>query len=191
MPPTPPIFEDFQGAPQLSLFPRAGAYRPANDDEQGLQFWNTYIDHLMRTSGPTKTGGEADNNIAFGFRAIKGLDSVGVFSPIAVNPGTTYEVSARLTGNLAEGATAGIGLLEFNEFLWLGEQYPEALVKKHQIGRQLLSTATSAMDGLEQKATFTTNPKTHMIHLIFYRDGTQDRNPVLIDDIGIKEVSAE
>ncbi len=49
-PPAPPIFEDFEGMPQLSLFPRAGDYRPEDGDEK-LPYWATFIDHLRRTSG--------------------------------------------------------------------------------------------------------------------------------------------
>lgn len=183
-PPTPPLLENFQATPQLSLFPRAGAFRPEDDDEKGLQFWRTFIDHLIRTSGPVKT---AEDNIAFGFRAIKGLDSVGVFSPIAVKPNTSYEVSTEFTCDLSEGATAGIGLLEFDEFMWIGEQYSESMANEHQIGSQQGISLSGKVETQKQTFTFITSPKTTMIHLVFFRDGIQDRNPILIDNIEIKE----
>ncbi len=190
-PPAPPVSEDFQAQPQLSLFPRAGAFRPEDNDAEGLQFWRTYIDHLMRTSGPLKPGGEKDPDIAFGFRAIKGLESVGLFSPLAVKPDTTYEVGARISCDLNANASAGIGVLEFDKFLWIGEQYPESLAKKHQVGSRQLRKLSGKLENSKQRATFTTGPKTAMIHLVFFRDGEQDRNPVVIDDIEIMETGVQ
>jgi hypothetical protein len=187
-PPSPPLFEDFQSSPKLSLFPRVGSYRPADDDAEGLQFWQTYITHLMRTSGPLRTGDEKDGNIAFSFRAVKGLDSVGMFAPIAVKPNTTYAISATFKCNLEAEATAGIGILEFNKFLWLGEQYPKALATEHQVGNQPGVSLTGKVDMQDQKFTITTGPKTEMIHVIFFREGAHDRNPVVIDNIGIKQL---
>lgn len=40
-PPTPPLREDFEGAPRLSLFPRLGDYRPADEDTEQLALWHT------------------------------------------------------------------------------------------------------------------------------------------------------
>ncbi len=190
-PPTPPLYEDFQASPQLSLFPRAGAFRPEDDDEQGLPFWRTYMEHLTRTSGPLKVGAEEDTNIAFGFRAIKGLDSVGVFSPLAVEPGKTYEVKALISCDLTEEASAGIGVLEFKEFLWISDQFSESMAKEHQVGAKQGVKLSGKVEKQQQSFTFTTSPQTKMIHLLFFRDGAQDRNPVVIDDIGIIEVRSE
>ncbi len=185
VPPSPPLYENFQSRPQLSLFPRAGAFRPEDDDEQGLQFWRTYIDHMVRTSGPIKPDADAEN-IVFGFRAIKGLDSVGVFATIAVKPSTSYAVSARFTCNLTEGASTGIGLQEFNKFMWIGEQYSESLARQTQLGTQQGFSLSGKVEKQLNTFTFTTGPETRMVHLIFFRDGSHDRNPVLIDDIEIK-----
>jgi len=188
-PPTPPLFENFQGEPQLSLFPRAGTYRPADDDSEGLQFWRTYIEHLLRTSGPLKAAEESDN-VKFGFRAIKGIDSVGIFSPIAVKPVTRYRVSALLSCDLVEGASAGIGVLEFDKFQWIGEQFSESMVKDYQRGSQPGITLRGKVENQPQSFDFTTGTETGMIHLVFFREGPQDRNPVLIDDIRIEELPA-
>ncbi len=190
VPPAPPLKEDFQGRPQMSLFPRVGAYRPELADEQELQIWSTFIDHLVRTSGPLKPGGEDDPNIAFSFRAIKGIDSIGYFSPIAVEPGTEYRVSADLTTDLAEGASAGIGILEFNEFKWIGEQYPESLATVTQTGTQQLAKLTGQHTGEHLSTNVTTGRQTRMIHLLFFRDGTHDRNPVIIDNLEITPVAS-
>ncbi len=188
-PPTPPLTENFQGAPQLSLFPRAGAYRPEDDDTNGLQFWRTYIEHLLRTSGPLKESDQSDN-VKFGFRSIKGIDSVGIFSPIAVKPATRYQVSALFSCDLVEGASAGIGVLEFDEFQWIGEQFSESMAREHQLGSQSGIRLTGKVENQPQRFDFTTGAETGMIHLVFFRDGTQDRNPVLIDDIHIEELPA-
>ncbi len=190
-PPTPPLYEDFQATPQISLFPRAGSFQPEADDGKGFQFWLTYIDHLTRTSGPVQTGTETEPNTSFGYRAIKGLDSIGVFSPIAVSPATSYEVKALMSCDLIEEASAGIGVLEFKEFLWRGEQFSETLAKEHQVGTQQGIKLSGKIEKQVQSFTFTTGPQTRMIHLVFFRDGAQDRNPVVIDDIEIKEIGAE
>ncbi|WP_020674954.1 hypothetical protein [Geopsychrobacter electrodiphilus] len=188
-PPRPPLFENFQGAPQLSLFPRTGAYRPEDNDTEGMQYWRTFIEHLLRTSGPTKAKGATDGNISFGFRGIKGIDSVGFFSPIAVQPTTRYEIRTTFSCDLTAGATAGIGILEFNKFLWVGEQYPESLIKESQVGAQVGVRLKGKVEKQLQTFSFTTGPKTAMIHLIFFREGKPDRNTVTIDDISIKEAA--
>ncbi len=185
-PPGPPLLEDFQASPQLSLFPRAGAFRPEDGDEQ-LPFWRTFIDHLSRTSGPVKTDETETPNIAFSFRAVKGIDSMGLFSPLAVTPDTTYEIRANISCDLVEGATAGIGILEFDKFLWIGQQYPESLAKERQVGTQPGISLSGLVEKQDQSFTFTTGSKTEMIHLVFFRDGEHDRNPVIIDDIEIKK----
>lgn len=190
-PPAPPLREDFQGTPQLSLFPRAGAFRPEDDDSEELGLWRTFIEHLLRTSGPIKQGQGEDADIAFSFQAIKGLDSLGFFSPLAVKPQTRYQLKVRLTCDLAEAAEVGVGLLEFDSFHWLGEQYPESLVKKTLTGTQKLVSLKGKKQDDQQQLSFVTGPKTGMIHLIFFREGPKDRNPVLIDDIEIKEVKNE
>lgn len=183
-PPTPPIREDFEGEPKLSLFPRVGDFRPEDDDQEGLSYWATYIDHLSRTSG-VLTNKDASKGRAFGFRGIKSVDSVGFFSPLAVVPDTTYRVSYRLWSNLSPGGTTGIGILEFDEFLWVGDQLPRSLSEKHFQRSQPGIKLTDDHAGKVQSFTFRTGPRTRMIHLVFFREGTPDRNPVVIDDITI------
>ena len=184
-PPTPPIREDFEGEPKLSLFPRVGDFRPEDDDKEGLSYWATYIDHLSRTSG-VLTNKDTSKGRAFGFRSIKAVDSVGYFSPLAVTPDTSYRVSYRLWSNLSPGGTTGIGILEFNEFLFIADQFPRSLSEKHFQRSQLGMRLTDDHDGKVQSFTFRTGPQTRMIHLVFFREGTPDRNPVIIDDIEIK-----
>lgn len=180
--PQPPIFEDFQGQPQLSLFPRVGDFRPADGSEQ-LPFWNTFIEHLIKVTGVAENS--TTGNRAWAFRGINTIDSVGYFSPLAVSPQTSYQVSFRITTDLADGASAGIGILEFDEFLWVGEQYSEELFNKHirntLEGRRLSGTN----DNLHQSFSFTTGPETRMIHLVLYREGSNDRNNVMFDELGI------
>jgi len=189
-PPTPPMSENFDGEPQLSLFPRVSGSRPEDGDSEGLAYWKTYIDHLLRTCGVANQAGR-DGSRAWLIRSIKGLDSVAFFSPVAVKPETAYRVSFAFKGEMPDGASAGIGVLEFDEFLWLGEQYPESLLREHQTG---------ALDGVRLKGkqgwkehsfTFTTAAKSHMIHLVLFRDGADDRKqPVFFDDIRIEEAPA-
>lgn len=184
-PPGPPIHEDFEGEPKLSLFPRVGDFRPEEADKEGLSYWATFIDHLSRTSG-LLTSKDTAKGRAFSFRSIKGIDSVGFFSPLAVAPDTGYRVSYRLWSNLAPGGTTGVGILEFNEFLWISDQLPRSLSEKHFHRSQLGFKLTDGHDGKTQSFSFRTGPQTRMIHLVFFREGTPDRNPVIIDDIEIK-----
>lgn len=189
-PPAPPLTETFDKAPQLSLFPRVGAFRPEAEDSQGLAFWDTYIDHLIRTSGVAAGAGRGGGN-AWAFKSISGLDSVAFFSPLAVKPQTAYRVSFAFRGELPKGATAGIGLLEFDEFLWIDEQFPQTLIQKHQSGAHEGLRLSGKREWDEHTFTFTTSPKTHMVHLIIFREGTEDRKkPVLFDDIRIEEAGA-
>ena len=182
IPPTTPIFEDFQGEPTLSLFPRVGDYRPETEDER-LPYWNTFIDHLSKISGLVEN--PEDGNKAWSFRSVNSIDSLGYFSPLAVEPSTNYRVSFKLKAQLAEGASAGIGILEFDEFLWIGEQYTEQSFQEHYRGTHEGIRRTGATDWEEYDITFATSPETHMIHLVLFRDGTHDRNGILFDDIKI------
>ncbi len=181
-PPSPPLFEDFEGAPKLSLFPRIGDYRPEKDDEVVLPFYDTYLEHLVRTAGVV---GRPDGGRAFLMRSVAKLESVGFFSPVAVEPNTRYRISARFKTDLPEGGRAGLGILEFDQFLWVAEQYPKSLVEQHQTAMQQGLELTGALDWQPQSFEITTGPRTRMIHLIFYREGIEDRSPVLLDDIEI------
>ena len=186
-PPAPPVHETFDGAPQLSLFARLGDYRPEEQDERTLPYWRTYQEHLVKTAGVVVT--DESGNRAYSFRSIKGIDSVGFFSPIAVKPDTRYQVSFRAKGELPEGASAGIGVLEFNRFLWVGEQFPRSLDEEHRTGQVDGVTFGGTQDWQQHSFTFTTRPETGMIHLVLHREGTPSREPVLFDDIRVEPTS--
>lgn len=186
-PPAPPFHESFDGVPRISLFPRLGDYRPENDDEVALPFWNTYIEHLLKTSGPVIRD-PAGGDRAWSFRGIRGIDSAGFFAPLAVAPNTTYRVSFHLKADLPEGAEAGLGILEYDAFLWIGEQYPQSLDERHRTGEHPGLRLTGSHDWREHHFTFTTGPGTRMIHLILYREGTPDRAPVKVDDIRVEKL---
>ncbi len=184
-PPTPPIFEDFQGEPQLSLFPRAGNFRPADDSDR-LPYWKTFIEHLIKVTGVVEENSSGSRG--WTFRGINTIDSVGFFSPLAVEPETTYRVSFKLTADLTEGASAGIGILEFNEFLWVPAQYTEEMYRQHFLGSQEGQRLTGKVEG-ERRFSFTTGPETKMIHLVLFREGPHDRNNLMFDDIGLEKVN--
>ena len=182
--PKPPLFEDFQGDPQLSLFPRAGDFRPADDSDR-LPYWNTFIEHLIKVTGVVEE--QTTGSRGWTFRSINTIDSVGFFSPLAVEPQTGYQVSFKITADLAEGASAGIGILEFNEFLWVPAQYTEEIYSKHFRGSHEGQRLTGKADG-EYTFTFTTGPETKMVHIVLFREGAHDRNSLIFDDIKIERV---
>ena len=181
-PPKPPIFEDFQGPPQLTLFPRVGDYRPAEDSDR-LPHWNTFIDHLVKVTGVAED--QASGSRGWVFRSIKSIDSVGYFSPLGVEPQTEYKVSFNLTAELIKGASAGIGIIEFNQFLWIPGQYTEETFKQHFRGSIEGKRLTDTIKG-EQTFTFTTGPETRMIHIVLFREGAHDRNSMMFDNIRIE-----
>jgi len=181
-PPSPPVFEDFQGEPQLTLFPRAGDFRPADDSDR-LPYWNTFIEHLIKDTGVAEE--QSTGSRGWTFRSINTIDSVVLFSPLGVEPHTEYQVSFELTSDLAGGASAGIGILEFNEFLWIPAQYTEEIYSKHFRGSHEGQRLSGEIDG-EYTFTFTTGPETKMIHVVLFREGEHDRNAVMFDDVGIE-----
>jgi hypothetical protein len=190
LPPTAPMLETFDGEPQLSLFPRVGAFRPEDDDEEGGPFWLTYIDHLLRTSGAVNGAGRSGDR-AWALRSLSGIDSVAFFSPLAVQPRTTYQVRFAFSGELPPGGTAGIGVLEFDEFLWVGEQYTKTLQQKHQTGAHPGISLQGRQEWAEHRFEFTTSEGGRMVHLILFRDGEADRqHPVYFDDIVIEALPA-
>ncbi|WP_303722158.1 hypothetical protein [Malonomonas rubra] len=183
-PPGPPVLETFQGSPQLSLFPRLGDFRP-EDDEDRLAYWRTYREHLMKISGMVEADPVSGNRV-FVYRGIKGIDSVGHFAPLAVEPNTHYKIGLKLKADLPDEATTGLGILEYKQFLWIGEQYPESLNNKIFLGSTELLRVNRTNDWQSFQFDFTTSAQTHMIHLVFFREGpASDRMPVLIDNISV------
>lgn len=184
--PGPPVLETFQGAPQLSLFPRLGDFRPADGDER-LAYWRTYREHLLKTSGMVEADPVSGNKI-FIFRGIKGIDSVGHFAPLAVKPNTNYRVGLKLKAELPEGASTGIGVLEYKQFLWIGEQYTERQHQQFFLNHQELLRVNRTEDWQSFQFDFTSGPQTRMIHLVLFREGpATDRKPVLVDNISVLE----
>jgi len=189
-PPAPPIRETFDKNPQLSLFPRAGAYRPEDDDKETLPYWMTYIEHMIKTSG-LAVGAGVDGTRCWAIKGIQGIDSLAFFSPLGVKPGATYRVTFAFSGEIPEKGSAGLGILEFDKFLWIPEQYPESLMKEHHTASQEGIRLTGTREWEEHTVDFTTSDKTNMIHLVFFRDGEQSRKPVFFDNIEIVELGGE
>lgn len=186
-PPGVPVTETFEREPQLSLFARVASYRPAEKDSEGLGYWATYIDHIQRTSGMRPKSGR-DNSNGWVIHGIKGITSVAFFAPLAVKPTTRYHVSFDYKGELPKDASAGIGALEFKEFLWIGEQFTEELSKKYQSGAFPGIAVKSKGEWQSYSFDFTTSSQAGMIHLVLYRDGNMDREkPVFFDNIAITE----
>ena len=184
-PPAPPVAESFDAKPQLSIFPRIGQYRPEAADKEQFGVWQAYIDHLIRTSAvQPKTKGDSKDRVLT-FRSIKGAQSVGFFAPLEVKPDTAYRVRFAFKGKLAKGASAGIGLQEFSEFRWVGEQYTEKENQDYLLGTQQGAQAKSSDQWQEYHFSFRTGARTRMIHLIIYLDGANGRTPVSFDQIRI------
>jgi hypothetical protein len=181
-PPTPPLVENFDGQPKLSLFPRVGDYQPDREDER-FPFWKTFIDHFSKTSGLLKN--PETKNFAWSFRGIKSIDSVAYFTPLAVEPNTEYRVSYRVKTELPEGAKTGVGITEYKEFLWIGEQYTEKTSDEFILGSRMAIELAGSIDWEKHEFVWITSPEAKMIHLIFYREGAHSRKPVLIDDIEV------
>jgi len=182
-PPTPPIYEDFEGAPRMSLFPRVAGFRPG-DKEEGYPYWRSFIEHVARTSGIV-VDGTTDSTKCWALRGIGDLDSVGFFSPLAVEPSTRYRVSARIKTDLTEGATAGIGVIEFRQFLWINTQFTELQMKEYTLRSSEGVRLSGKSDWQPVSFELTTTDQTRMIHLVLFREGAKDRKPVLFDDIAV------
>jgi hypothetical protein len=182
------LSEDFQGEPQISFFPRVGQVRPAQEDEL-FPFWMTYLDHLQRTCGVVGMEGEGEPQRFFSLRSLENVDSVGYFAPIAVEPYTSYKVSLRIKADLPEAASGGLGIQEFNEFLWIGDQFDESLNQKHLLNNITAIPITGTQDWTEMSFSFTTGPQTRMLHLIIFRDGPDGKFPMLFDDLKIEMVN--
>lgn len=189
-PPAPPVFETFDGEPQLSLFPRAGAFRPKDEDEQGIAYWSTFLDHLLKTSGVIGGAGK-EGDRAWSIRSIKGIDSVAFFAPLAVEPDTGYRIDFSLKGELPEKGEAGIGVLEFDQFLWIGDQFTEAITREHLTGSHEGVRLSGPRDWEDHSFNFVTAANTRMVHLILFREGEPDRKPVLFDDIRVVKLDNE
>lgn len=183
-PPTPPVIETFEETPQLSLFPRVVDFQPEPDDTERLPYWRSFMEHVIKTSGVKIVSTEPPNR-ALLIKSIASIDSVAFFAPLAVDPGASYQVSFKFKGDIPEGGRAGIAALEFSEFLWIGEQFTESQSKQYQLGVIQGQDMEGSQEWQVQNYSFTVGPKTKMIHLVFYRDAEDGKEPVLFDDISI------
>jgi len=181
-PPRPPLREDFQGEPKLPLFPRIGDFQPPPGSERHLH-WRSFIDRLVKVTGVAENA--ADGSRGWVFRSVKSIDSLGYFSPVAVEPNKIYQVTFKLIADLPKDASAGMGILEFDEFLWISEQYTEEIYTRHFLGDHEGRRLTGKGHGIQTFA-FTTGPETRMVHLVLFRDGTHDLNSLMFDDIEIR-----
>jgi hypothetical protein len=181
-PPRPPLREDFQGEPKLPLFPRIGDFQPPPGAERHPD-WRSSINRLVKVTGVAENA--ADGSRGWVFRSIESTDSLGYFSPVAVEPNKIYQVSFKLIAELPAGASAGMAILEFDEFLWIGEQYTEETYIKHFLGGHEGRRLTGKGHGIQAFA-FTTGPETRMVHLVLFRDGTHDLSSLMFDDIEIR-----
>ncbi|AMV73336.1 hypothetical protein JCM30471_17390 [Desulfuromonas carbonis] len=187
-PPAPPLAETFDGEPQLSIFPRVGEVRPDPADGQQAGIWAAYIDHLLRTSAIVPEA-EGSKDRALTFKGFQGVESLGFFAPLAVTPATRYTISFDCRGDLAEGVKAGIGVLEYREFLWIGEQFTRSENEKYLVGRQEGAQVQSSKAMQQYQFSFLTGPETRMIHLVLYLDGANGKNQVFFDDIEVEPAS--
>ena len=181
-PPRPPLRENFQGEPQLSFFPRVGDFQPPRDSER-YPDWHTGINQLVQVTGVAENA--ADGSRGWVFRSIDFIDSLGYFAPVAVEPGRIYQVRFKLIADLPAGASAGMKVLEFDKFLWVGEQYTEEIYNRHFRGGHEGRRLAGKGHGIQAFA-FSTGPDTRMIHLVMFRDGTHDDNSLMFDDIEIR-----
>lgn len=187
-PPAPPITESFDDQPQLSLFPRTGSDRP-EDGSEAFGYWNAFIDHILRTSG-VAADSDKPGNRAWTIKGIKDLESIAFFSPLAVKPETTYQVGFDFKGELPKNSRAGVGILEFDQFLWIGDQFTLAQLKEHQTGANPGVTLTASQPWRHHDFTFTTSPRTGMIHVVLFHEGALDRTKsVWFDNLSISETS--
>lgn len=189
-PPMPPISETFDGTPQLSLFPRIGGNRPADDDSEQLGYWKTFIEHLQRTSGIARGAG-VDGSDSWSFRGNEGVNSLGFFSPLAVKPQGNYRVTFDFRGDLPEKGEAGVGVLEFKEFLWIGDQFTEKQLRDNLLAAQVGIRLEGKQEWATHNFDFTVSPATGMVHLILFREGEQSRVPVYFDNIHIEPVTPQ
>jgi hypothetical protein len=181
-PPQPPLREDFQGEPKLPFFPRVGDFQPPRDSQHHPR-WRALINQLVKVTGVAENA--ADGSRGWVFRSIDSSGSLGYFSPVAVEPDRIYQVTFKLIANLPPGASAGISILEFDEFLWIGEQYTEETYEKHFSGKREGRRLTGKGHGIQTFA-FSTGPETRMVHLVLFRAGTHDGNSLMFDDIEIR-----
>ena len=181
-PPRPPLRENFQAEPKLSFFPRVGAFQPPRDSGRHPD-WRTGINQLVKVTGVAENA--ADGSRGWVFRSINAIDSLGYFAPIAVEPDRIYQVTFKLIADLPAGASAGMSILEFDEFLWIAEQYTEETYNRHFQGVHEGRRLTGKGHGM-QAFVFATGPETRMVHLVMFREGTHDGNSLMFDDIEIR-----
>ena len=171
-----------KGHTSRSFFPRIGDFQPPRDSQRHSD-WRSHINQLIKVTRVAENA--ADGSRGWVFRSLKAIDSLGYFAPVAVEPGRIYQVTFKLIADLPAGASAGIRVLEFDDFLWTGEQYTEETYSRHFRGVHEGRRLTGKGHGIQAFA-FSTGPETRMVHLVMFREGTHDDNSLMFDDIEIR-----
>ncbi len=79
-------------------------------------------------------------------------------------------------------------MIEYDQFFWLAEQYSQAFDAAHRTDNHAGIRVNGHSDWQEHSFSFTTGPDTRMIHLVLFREGAENRLPVLVDEIEIEAV---
>jgi spermidine synthase len=180
--------ETFDGPrPLLPLFPRLGSHKPGDAEKEDLAVWAANMDYFADMSGIV-SGSGVDGSAGFLIAKVAGPGSSAYFAPLAVKPSAEYVVEFAMKSETIPQGEAGVGVVEYDAFKPTGMQPSLADNERHLVGMQDKVRITGPRNWERHSFAFRTSPKTRMIHLILYRGGIYDRNPVVFDDIRIREV---
>jgi len=169
------------------ILPYLGGYRPDEEDRAGLLAWSANMDYFTTISGIVQWIGR-EGSAALSVRSIEDVVSAGYFIPMAVRPSTTYRVEFQMKSLLSLGGEAGAGMLEYDALLPSGEEFTLLANRNHRIGSNVYLRIRGERDWEKHTYTFKTSPRARMVHLLFFREGLHNREPVIFDDIVIREV---
>jgi spermidine synthase len=182
------ITETFDhGKQRLSLFPRLGSHRPENEEGKDLAVWSANMEQFASSSG-IRDGAGIEGSRGLLVKSIAGAGSSAYFAPLAVRPSTVYSVSFAVKSGTEGGGEAGVGLQEFIKFLPTGEQPTGSVIRKFLIGGKDEVRLKGSRNWETHSFSFRTTPRTRMVHLVFYREGKHDHNPVVFDNLRISEI---
>jgi spermidine synthase len=183
------VREDFEGGGASSaLFPLLGNLAPGNGNREQTAVWEGYSDYFAAVSGVFRGVGISGSR-GLAVRSLPDVGTVAWLMPVMVHPSRSYTVDFSMKSELFWGGEGGVGWMAFDTSVTTPEEMTGIPFGAHLLQKQDAVRIRGAKDWNRYTFSFETPPGSQMVCLVFYREGLNEPEPLVFDDIRIRETS--
>ena len=184
------VHEDFEASPQLPLIPRVAGidFGVDGSDQDRVAMRAAYELLFTRVSG-VAPGMGLGGSAGLVLRWVPMSSLVGYAIPQVVKPSARYRVGwSMLNGALQPGEAVSVVVEQFDTVEATGMQFMMSYVNTHSVHRETMAQIDAAQPWTRHGFEFSTTPNTHMVHIVFFRSGAPNPEPVRFDDFTVEDV---